>query len=81
MIRQPDRYQHKKRLGYTTGDTVEYVDQEAFGDMVECAEHDEIYLNIMPDELAEVATDELVRDLIRCGVRFPDEGTGLAMFV
>ena len=53
----------------------------SFGDMVACAEHDEIWLDVMPKELAPVATDELVRDLIRCGVRFPDEGTGLAMFV
>ena len=53
----------------------------SFRDMVMCAAHDEIWLDAMPKELAPVATDELVRDLVRCGVRFNDEYTGLAMFV
>lgn len=36
------------------------------------AEHDEIYLDTDVEELAKVATDSMVRDLVRCGVRFND---------
>lgn len=50
-------------------------------DMVSGAEHDEIYLDISPEDLAAVATDELVRDLVRCGVRYSSEFDCLAMFV
>jgi hypothetical protein len=48
-------------------------------DMVSAAEHDEIWLDVEPEELAKVATREQVIDLIRCGVRF-DAGY-LCMFV
>ena len=50
-------------------------------DIVSSAEHDEIYLGVTPDALAEVATPEIVRELRRCGVRY-DRGTdSLMMFV
>ena len=49
------------------------------GDMVCSAEHDEIWLDIDADELADKATEGQVVDLIRCGVRL-DDGY-LAMFV
>lgn len=50
-------------------------------DMVSAAEHDEIYLDIDCDELARVITEDQVRDLARCGVRY-DEGLDcLTMFV
>ncbi len=51
-----------------------------YRDMVGAAEHDETFLSIEPDELAEVATDEQIIDLIRCGVRY-DHDDGLCMFV
>lgn len=51
-----------------------------YGDMVMGAEHDEIYLDVTPEELAAVATDEMVRDLQRCGVRYSTEYDCLAMF-
>lgn len=47
-------------------------------DMIAAAEHDEIYLEIDPDELAKVATKDQLRDLHRCGVRADDNG--LCMF-
>lgn len=50
-------------------------------DMVSGAEHDEIYLNIDPGKLAEVATRDLIRDLVRCGVRYSSQFDCLAMFV
>ena len=49
-------------------------------DIVAGASHDEIYLDIDDEEFAEKATDDLIRDLHRCGVRHDDDG-GLCMFV
>ena len=48
-------------------------------DIVACAEHDEIWLDVEPDTLAKVATEEDIRDLVRCGVRLWDYS--LCMFV
>lgn len=50
------------------------------GDMVSAAEHDEFFLDVSPDELAKVATEEQITDLIRCGVRYHMEFDCLAMF-
>lgn len=51
------------------------------GDIVACAEHDEIWLNTDCEKLAEVASEEDVRELRRLGVMY-DEGTdSLHMFV
>lgn len=50
-------------------------------DMVSAAEHDEIYLEIDLDKLAEVATEDDVIYLQRCGIRLDDYNGGLAMFV
>ena len=48
-------------------------------DMVSAAEHDEIWLEVSPEELAQVATEEQIIELIRCGVRYSRDG--LAMYV
>jgi hypothetical protein len=50
-------------------------------DMVSGAEHDEIFLEIDLDKLAEVATADDVIYLQRCGIRLDDHNGGLAMFV
>jgi hypothetical protein len=50
-------------------------------DMVCAAEHDEIFLEVNPDDLAKAATEDHVLELIRCGVRWSSEGDSLAMFV
>lgn len=50
-------------------------------DMVCAAEHDEIWLEVSPEELARVATEEQIIDLIRCGVRYDDGTESLALFV
>ena len=44
------------------------------------AEHDEIYLDADCDMLAEVATEEDILTLVRCGVRYSGEYESLAMF-
>lgn len=50
-------------------------------EMVSAAEHDEIYLNVEPDALAEVATQDDITYLHRCGVRLDRSTDSLAMFV
>jgi len=51
----------------------------ASSDMVSAAEHDQIWLEVDPEKLAEVASESDVLELVRCGVMFEDEG--LSMFV
>lgn len=48
-------------------------------DIVAGASHDEIYLDVEPEDLARAATAEQVIDLIRCGIRLTSDN-GLAMF-
>ena len=50
-------------------------------DIVGCGEHDEIWLNIDLEHLAQVVTKEQILDLVRCGVRFDQSVDSLAMFV
>lgn len=50
-------------------------------DMVSAAEHDKIWLNVQVEELAKVATEEQIIELIRCGVRLDSSTDSLAMFV
>lgn len=51
------------------------------GDIVSCAEHDEIFLNVNLEELAKVIAEKEVVELIRCGVHFNSEINSLHMFV
>lgn len=50
-------------------------------DIVSSAAHDEIWLAVEAEELAAVASEEEVIDLIRCGVRLDTETDSLALFV
>lgn len=49
------------------------------GDMVSGASHDQIYLDVDEEELAEKADRGFIMDLARCGVRY-DEDFGIVMF-
>jgi len=49
-------------------------------DMVCSAEHDEIWLDVCPRDLEKMASEEQIRDLIRCGVRYDDSVESLCMF-
>ena len=50
--------------------------------MVSCAEHDEIWLTVSPEELEKAnMTEDTVRSLVRCGVRYDSSLDCLAMFV
>lgn len=50
------------------------------GDIICGAAHDEIFLDATLEDLAKVATEEDVMNLIRCGVRIDENREGLAMF-
>lgn len=50
-------------------------------DMVSVAGHDNIWLAAPPERLAAVATDDIVLELVRCGVRYDNDVDSLAMFV
>jgi hypothetical protein len=50
-------------------------------DIVACAEHDQIWLNVDIDELAEVASKDDVVYLLRCGVWYDGDVESLSMFV
>jgi hypothetical protein len=49
--------------------------------IVGAAEHDEIFLDINPEELAAKVTQEQLVELSRCGVRYDSGSDSLAMFV
>ena len=48
-------------------------------DLIAGAIHDEYYLSVRPWELATLATQELINDLHRCGLRYSEEA-GLCFF-
>ena len=50
-------------------------------DMVCASEHDEIYLDADCKKLAEVASEEDILTLTRCGVHYESDTDCLAMFV
>lgn len=49
-------------------------------DMISCANHDEIFLRVAPDDVAEIITEEQVRDLVRCGVMYNEDEDCFWMF-
>ena len=49
-------------------------------DMVCAAAHDEIFLDADLEKLAEVATEDDILTLTRCGVHYDSETDSLAMF-
>ena len=49
--------------------------------MIRGAEHDEIWFDVEPEELALKATEEDIRVLVRCGIRLDQDTNSLAMFV
>ena len=51
------------------------------GDIVCGAGHDEIFLDALLEDLAKVASEEDVMNLIRCGVRIDEDRARLAMYV
>jgi len=50
------------------------------GDLISAAEHDQFFLDIEPEALARVATEEIILDLVRCGVSFDGENESLFLF-
>lgn len=50
-------------------------------DIVGCAEHDQIWLSVDLEQLAEKATEDNILELVRCGVRYDDDIDSLSMYV
>lgn len=50
-------------------------------DIVSAAEHDQIWLDVEPEDLAKVVTREQVLELRRAGVFYDEETDSLSMFV
>jgi hypothetical protein len=50
-------------------------------DMISCAKHDEIYLEVNVEDLLDAATEEQLLELHRSGIRYDSETESLAMFV
>ncbi len=50
-------------------------------DMVSAAEHDQIWLDVSPEDLAAVVTEEQVIELRRCGVIYDTDIGSLSLFV
>lgn len=49
-------------------------------DMICASEHDEFFIEVSIEKLAEVATQDDITDLARCGVRYSDDLDCLCMF-
>jgi len=49
-------------------------------DMVCAAEHDKFFIDVSPDDLAAVATEDQIKELVRCGIRYDSDTDSLAMF-
>lgn len=50
-------------------------------DIVAAAEHDEIFLDTDCDRFAEVATEDDILTLVRCGIRYDEETNSLCSYV
>jgi hypothetical protein len=60
---------------------VPHSKDEPINEMVDAAEHDQIWLNVDVAKLAAVITPEQVIDLRRCGVFFDADVERLSLFV
>ncbi len=59
----------------------ELVSGENNRDFIDSAAHDEIWLDVDIEEFEKVATPEIIKDLVRCGIRHDSENDSLCMFV
>lgn len=48
--------------------------------IIACAEHDQVWLNVDLDELCKVLTPELITELVSCGVLYDADNESLYMF-
>lgn len=51
------------------------------GQIICSAEHDQIWLDINPEDLVGIASEDQIIELIRCGVMYDGETDMLSMFV
>jgi len=50
------------------------------GDIISCAEHDEYWISITPEDLASAANEENIKFLIGCGLRYDEDVDSFAFF-
>ena len=49
-------------------------------DIISCAEHDQIWLGITPEQILQLTEDQII-ELTRCGIIFDKDFESLSMFV
>lgn len=49
-------------------------------DLISASEHDEFYLDIDCEAFAAVATDDQIKELVRCGIMHSDDLDSLSMY-
>lgn len=50
-------------------------------DIVATAEHDQFWVEVSPEDLAEVVTEEQVIELLHCGIMYDSDIDSLSFFV
>lgn len=58
----------------------ELIPGDGKDDLISAAEHDRFYLSIQPEALARVATEEIILDLVRCGLSYSESDDSLYLF-
>ena len=59
---------------------LDQLDPESTGDIISASEHDEYWIDIDVDRVMENATEEQLRDIFRCGIRYDNEHECFAAF-
>jgi len=53
---------------------------DGMSDLIVAAEHDQFFIDIEPEALAMVATEEIILELVRCGIVYDEETESLSFF-
>ena len=53
---------------------------DGMSDLITATEHDQFFIGIEPEALATVATEEIILELVRCGIVYDEETESLSFF-
>ena len=53
---------------------------DGMSDLITAAEHDQFFIGIKPEALAMVATEEIILELVRCGIVYDEDTESLSFF-
>ena len=53
---------------------------DGMSDLITGAENGQFFIGIEPEALARVATEEIILDLVRCGVVYDEDSESLSLF-